>query len=155
MPGFCRSPPGTWQQLTERRRGCKEKQRLPWRRLSPSSSRPAGMRTGGATGDPVRLECRRRAPPAPWLASCIHAANLNPSRRHRRQSASLPPPHARARGHAGGATGAIPLDRNTGDERTQPGPPAGCLHPCCQSESLPPPSPPKPHPCGHCNTKPD
>ena len=86
MPGFCRSPPGTWQQLTERRRGCKEKQRLPWRRLSPSSSRPAGMRTGGATGDPVRLECRRRAPPAPWLASCIHAANLNPSRRHHRQS---------------------------------------------------------------------
>jgi len=42
---------------------------------------------------------------------------------------------------------AILLDRSASAERAPAGSLAGCLHPRCQSESLPPPSPPRPHPC--------
>jgi hypothetical protein len=77
----------------------------------------------------------------PSQTAFIRTAKPNPYRRHRRQAASLPPSHERASGHAGerdhrrsSSTGA--------QAASDPGPLASCLHPRCQAESLPPPSPP-------------
>jgi len=99
--------------------------------------RASGRGCGRSTLD--RKAGDERPWPAPWQAAFIRAAKLHPYRRHRRQAASLPPPHERARGQAGGATGD---PRSTGVQATSdPGRPlAGCLYPRCQAESLPPTS---------------
>jgi hypothetical protein len=69
-------------------------------------------------------------PAFPWRAAFIRAG----------QAASLPPPHERANGQAGGP--AAISTRPQCRRRASPGPLAGCLHPLCQDESLPSPSPP-------------
>jgi len=104
---------------------------------APPHERASGH-AGGATGDPARPECRRRANPGqpPGRRALIHAAKLSPYRRHHRQAASLPPPLTS--GAAGRRAGpqAIPIDRNAGDERTPAGPWRASPHPHCQSSSL-------------------
>jgi len=106
-----------------------------------TSGQRASGHAGGATGDP-RSTGRQatRRPRPPWRASTIHAANSHPYRRHRYQAASLPPLTSGPADRRAGPP-AIPLDRNTGDERRL-ALLAGCLHLRCQAESLPPPSPP-------------
>ena len=75
-------------------------------------------------------------------ATFIHAANPRPTAAIAAKAASLPP-SPRAGQRAGGrGSRASMLDRNAGDEATPAGPLAGCPHPRCQDESLPPPSPP-------------
>ena len=68
---------------------------------APLTSEPAGV----VAGDPARPERRRPAPTALWQAAFIRPAKPHPYRRHRRQAASLPPPHERASGQAGRASG--------------------------------------------------
>jgi hypothetical protein len=77
----------------------------------------------------------------PSQAAFNRAAKLSPYRRHRRQAASLPPPHERPAGQRACGRGhrRSPLDRKAGDEAT-PAPLASEYHPRCQFTSLPPPS---------------
>jgi hypothetical protein len=105
----------------------------------PLTSGPADTQAGPAAIPLDRIAGDERPRPSGRRA-LIHAANPNPYRRPRRQAASLPPP-SRAGQRAGGR--GHRRSRATGMQATSgPGPLAVCLHPGCQSESLPPPSPP-------------
>jgi len=70
-----------------------------------STSLPPAPRAGQRRSPLDRNAGDERAQPGPGGLPFIRAANLNPYRRHHRQSASLPPPHEQASGQAGGATG--------------------------------------------------
>ena len=100
------------RQLREVRGGCDPAHRRLLASHCKATSLPpprAGQRTGGRGHRRSRSTGRQAASnpgQAPRRAAFNRAAKLNPYRRHRRQSASLPsPPHERASGQAGGAAG--------------------------------------------------
>ena len=128
----------------------------------PRSSTPADMpATSGhqrSRSTAMRAAMRASGPPPGVRASLQSLLDLIPASHPDRQAASLPPPTSGPAGRrAGGATGnprSIGVRATSDPGRTL----AGCLHPRCQAESLPPQSPPScipaaPHTSGHAGMR--